>query len=59
VSGSVLWEGASVGRGARVGGSILATGARVGESEQVEREVVLPARPGKARRVPLSKTGKK
>jgi NDP-sugar pyrophosphorylase family protein len=59
VSGSVLWEGVEVGRGARVNGSVLATGARVAAGEAVEREVVLPARKGAARRMPLSRTGKK
>jgi len=59
VSGSVLWEGAQVDRGGRVSGSILAAGARVAEGETVEREVVLPARKGAARRVALAGTGKK
>jgi len=59
VSGSVLWEGVEVGRGARVNGSILVTGAHVAAGEAVEREVVLPARKGAARRMPLSRTGKK
>jgi len=59
VSGSVLWEGVRVERGARVSGSILATGARVATGEAVEREVVLSARRGAARRMPLSRTGTK
>jgi NDP-sugar pyrophosphorylase family protein len=59
VSGSVLWESVEVGRGARVNGSVLATGVRVAAGEAVEREVVLPARKGAVRRMPLSRTGKK
>lgn len=59
VSGSVLWEGAEVGRGARVSASIVATGGRVGEEEAVERAVVLPARKGAKKRMPLAETGRK
>lgn len=53
VERSVVWERARVGAGARVRRAIVATGARVGEGQEAVDVMVLPAKGGRSRMVPL------